>query len=217
MSVSKPITVKGKTFKSINEACRYHNVSSSNVNRRLNDGWSIEEAFGFVKRKNSKYKDIILEGVYYESIKEACRWYLLDYDNVKNRLNRLGWTLEEAFELVERDKENKGTSKPITIKDKTFKSFKEACRYYKLNSSIVSGRLKTGWSIEEAFGLVIKKDGGYKPVTVDGKTFRSVGEASRYYNVDYDKARKRINSGWTNEEAFELVPRCRKRGKNNVK
>lgn len=217
MSNRKQITVEGKVFKSINEASKYYNVASSSVNRRLNNGWSIEEAFELVERKNARSKEVTLEGITYRSIKEACMYYCKDYDKIKHRL-RTGWSVEEAFDLDEREYMYKGSPRPIIIEGKSFESIKEACKYYKMDYDKVCSRLSAKgwtkkWSIEEAFELEIRKDGGYKPVTVEGKTFRSVAEAARYYNMNYDTAKDRINSGWTNEEAFGLVKRARKHSK----
>ena len=44
-------------------------------------------------------------------------------------------------------------------------------------------------------------------ITLEGKTYKSIREASDYYKVNYDKIRGRLRTGWTLEEAFELVPR----------
>ena len=48
--VQREITVGGKTFESIAEAARYHNLKDSKV------GWSIEEAFELVPRRKNKKK-----------------------------------------------------------------------------------------------------------------------------------------------------------------
>ena len=47
-----------------------------------------------------------------------------------------------------------------------------------------------------------------KPITLEGRTFKSIKEAAEYYNLKYNTIRTRIfNYGWSIEEAFELVPR----------
>ena len=40
--MSKPVTIEGKTFKTIKEAAKYYNLSYNTVYNRLNrGGWSI--------------------------------------------------------------------------------------------------------------------------------------------------------------------------------
>ena len=75
-------------------------------------------------------------------------------------------------------------------------------------------RLHKGWTLEEAFELV-KRDGVKgTEITVEGKTFISIAEAARYYNLNVYMVSQRLNIlGWSIEEAFELVPRKRKRKK----
>ena len=247
------ITVGDKTFETIAEACRYYNIKESKVRNRLNLlNWSIDEAFELVPRRKKK---IILEGKTFKSIAEACRYYNLDREIIYRRVNN-GWTLEEAFEIVERKYKQK-----ITIKDKVFNNLLDACRYYNtdyalLRNRIESGwniedalktpvlierkgkyifidnnefislaeacryynkdyikvhsRLKIGWSLEEALEIVKKENGSYKSITVKDKTFKSVTEACKYYNLPRVNVIKRIKRGWSIEEAFELVPRKKK-------
>ena len=93
-----------------------------------------------------------------------------------------GWSIEEAFELVERN----NNRKPITIEGKTYKSINEACRHYNISYSTIYGRLKMGWSKEEAFGLV-ERDDNYRSIDLEGKHFNSIKDACKYYNKDYDR------------------------------
>ena len=50
-----------------------------------------------------------------------------------------------------------------------------------------------------------------KQITVEGKTFNSIKEACKYYNLEYNTVYDRLNRGWSVEEAFELVPRQKKK------
>jgi hypothetical protein len=147
------IIIKENTFKSIKDACEYFNIKYSTVNSRLHRGWSIEEAFGLVKRNNN-CKHITVDGKTFKSIKEACDYYNVDYRTLRSRLKR--WSLEEAFEIVPRTKEIKG--KEILLDGKTFISIAEGCRYYNINYNTVRHRMSAyGWTPEEAFELVPRK------------------------------------------------------------
>ena len=101
----RSIVIDGNSFISIKEACDYYDLDYDKVRSRLNNGWTIEEAFEFVERDDS-CRSVNLEGKHFNSIKEACKYYNLEYNTVYDRLNR-GWSVEEAFELVPRQKKKK--------------------------------------------------------------------------------------------------------------
>ena len=104
MGKGKPVTLEGKTFKSIKEAAEYYNLNSNKVRNRLNSGWSIEEAFELVDiDSKKKVKEITLEGKTFPTIKDAAKYYNLNYRKIISRLHK-SWTLEEAFELVDKKK-----------------------------------------------------------------------------------------------------------------
>ena len=146
MPKKQKVIIKGKTFETVKDACRYYNLNYNTVEKRLSRNWTLEEAFTDIKTIGNS---IVIKGKKFKSVKEACRYYNLNHNTVKSRLNN-NWSIEEAFELKERKNNN-----IINVKDKTFKSLSEACRYYNLNYNTTKSRLtKYGWSVEEAFGLV---------------------------------------------------------------
>ena len=207
----KQIILDGKTFVSIVEAARYYNLNSKSIRSRLRKGWSLEEAFEIVERKNERFREITIEGKTFKSIKEACKHYNLNYSTIRNRLDNLHLSLEEAFNINQPDINIGLQYKEITIEGKTFKSVKEACKYYDLEKEYhtIIYRLNSGWSVEDAFGLYIEmnyKNG--RSIVIDGNSFISIKEACDYYDLDYEKVRHRIsNYGWSIEEAFELKQR----------
>ena len=204
-----PITIKDKIFKNIKEACKYYNKNYDKVRYRLSRGWTVEEAFDFIERYYDNYKPIIVDDKKFESISEACRYYNLDIHNTMSRLNKGGWSIEEAFGLVERNKKEE-----IFLEGKTFKSLADACRYYKSDISLVHSRIIAGWSIEDAIFRPLTCSTEGKNIIIDGKCFISIAQACRYFNsnyntnLNYSTVKSRITKcGWSVEEAFELVPR----------
>ena len=208
----RSIDLEGKHFNSIKDACKYYNLDYDRTYIRLCiQNWSVEEAFGLVKRhKYDKYGKITIGDKTFENLKEVCDHYNLNRKKVSSRLE-LGWSIEEAIGLIERDYNNR---KSITIEGKTFKSITEACIYYNVDRIKVNNRMRKGWSIEETFELVKKEDGRGKkgtPITLEGKTYKSIKEACDYYNLSCSKVYDRvIKRKWSLEEAFELVPRKKK-------
>ena len=100
--------------------------------------------------------EITVGGKTFESKKEAAEYYNLNEEMVYGRLRR-GIPIDEAFELVPR-KRKYGVQREITVGGKTFESIAEAARYHNLKESKIRSRIDIGWSIEEAFELVPRKN-----------------------------------------------------------
>ena len=92
----------------------------------------------------------------FKTKKEAAEYYNLNEEVVYGRLRR-GIPIDEAFELVPR-KRKYGVQREITVGGKTFESIAEAARYHNLKESKIRSRIDIGWSIEEAFELVPRKN-----------------------------------------------------------
>lgn len=101
------IELNGKKFKSKAAACRYYNLDRQLVYSRLNLGWSLEEAYGLKNRKITKGEQIIVEEKIFRSLYAACKYYNKEYSKTYKRIKIIGWTPEEAFELVPREKKLK--------------------------------------------------------------------------------------------------------------
>ena len=167
-SSNNQIQLGDKTFKSKQAACRYHNIPRSTVEYRLDQGYSLEQAYGLVpikkggkpKKRKPREKRIIrnsewevkVRGKIFRSKAHAARYYNVDVTLVYVR-EKLGWTLEEALELVPRI----NSRDPITVENVIYKNLHIACKHYNLKYNTVYRRLKRGWSIEEAFELVPRK------------------------------------------------------------
>jgi hypothetical protein len=82
---------------------------------------------------------------------DACRACDMDdnYDVVLKRLEA-GWSLEEALELVERDKWVRTEGTTVTVAGLEFPSVMAACRHFNMEEGyfMVHMRLKAGWTKE---------------------------------------------------------------------
>lgn len=110
--------------------------------------WIIEQACGLDEpppdhRGNAK--PITVAGREFRSMLEACSVFKVDKRTVDLRINRMGWSIDEAFEVVKRSKYQ------IILNDLIFETRRDACRYFQLNEKMVERRLRSGWSLEEAF------------------------------------------------------------------
>jgi hypothetical protein len=86
------IVVAGRVFKSRAEASRAFNVSPKVVHVRL------DQAFGFedVEYK-AKPKQLSIGDRMFKSLAEACRAFGIDKYVLNARVNRYGWTIEQAL------------------------------------------------------------------------------------------------------------------------
>ena len=143
------------------------------------------------------------------------------------------------------------TPKPVTINEMKFSSIREACKFFKINYSTVSKRLKKGCSLNEAltrsiytlkshckYGhqfseentiLTTKNNHTYrtckvclderkknrnkeqktsrphnlaKPITILGTTFPSIISACKHFQIRYKTVQQRLNRGLSYAAAF---------------
>ena len=201
---NKPVTVYGRTFKSIKEASEYYKSDYNLSMCRLYRGWEPEEAFGLVKRKYYKDNEKINLNGEYITIRKACKKYNVSTKNVYVRLDN-GWSLEEAFEIKYRNK----NCIEVTVRGKTFKSIKEATDYYGTNYSTVLQRRNKGWSMEDAILTPSTRPnningGRRKPIVVDGIEFECIKKAADFYNLNYGTVKWKLRNGKSVEEVFNL-------------
>ena len=102
----KKIEINGKIFKSIKIACRYFKIPKYLVYQRLKKrNYTINQAFNLEPppiRKNHNLIEIIVGGKKFKSKREAANFYNVNEKLVDNRINRDGWSIDEAYEIKPR-------------------------------------------------------------------------------------------------------------------
>ena len=107
--------------------------------------------------KTNKRK-IIVNGREFDSIGSAANAYGLSRNTVDYRLSK-GWTPEQALGLELRPNHAAKTPGiPVKVQDYEFKNIKEAAKYYGRSYTYIFDRLKKGFSIEQALGLIKRTD-----------------------------------------------------------
>lgn len=198
----KKIVVNGRTFANIGEAAEFYNIKKNTIRGRLNAKWSINEAFGLVPRM--KKDSVEIQGKTYSSISEAAEKHSIQSYVVKARI-KLGWNLEEALEIKERP-EKGGVSISITIEGKSFASKKDAADEYGIHYGVFKWRIQNGWTSEQAVGIESRPvKNGQNEITVQGKVFASLREASAAYGQKYTTVGRRIRDlGWSLDKALGI-------------
>lgn len=210
----KSVIVNGVTYPSIEKATNTFKIPIVLVRSRIRKGFSIEEALGLKEReyKHPLHKELIINGKYFKSAREASLAFGIDANTFRNRL-RLGFTAEEAAGITPRKRTRSSGPKQTKIKKNSievngtfYKSITEAAKAHSLASYLVKARLKLGWSIEEALEI-IKRDSKGKPIpiVIQGKTYPSKFEAAKAFNIGYGTLKWRLSKGWPIEKAVGLT------------
>lgn len=97
---SKTITDHlGNTFKSVSDLCEHWKIRRSTYNARMKAGWSMEQALTTptkdLKIQRQSCKDHL--GNEYPSIEAMCKAYGISRHTYSTRVNKLGWTVEDAL------------------------------------------------------------------------------------------------------------------------
>lgn len=113
----------------------------------------------------------------------------------------------------------------IEVEGVIYSSIAEASAKYQLNPKLISGRIRDGWSIEEAFELIPRRK--LKPnrrqsisININGKTktFSTIKQAAEAYGLEPKLVRARLTKyKWTPEEALGIIKRSSKRIAHNRK
>jgi DNA-directed RNA polymerase specialized sigma24 family protein len=215
----RAVAVKGVRYASIAAAARAHGLKPNVVGDRLDSGWSPEQACGleaaptWARRPRELVVTVAGKVLRFKSVSSAARFFGVSYEAASGRLDS-GWSIEEAFEIVPPSR--KYARKPISFvrggQPVSFSSLAAAAKAMGLDRGTVAARLKKGWLLEEALGVVPRSK---KPVQrnrflvkVDGATiaFPSHAEAARAYGVPPHRLSRRLRAGWSIEQALGVLP-----------
>lgn len=103
----QPITVDGRHFESIGDACRCFNVPNTTAQARYKRGWTPEQIFGLAAKpkqvrtkpvESKRWTSVVIKDVVYPSRKAAADAYKFPYQKFINRLKK-GLTPHQALEL----------------------------------------------------------------------------------------------------------------------
>ena len=94
-------------------------------------------------------------------------------------------------------------SSPILYKGLTYPSLKKLVESEAndgLSYSVVMGRIKIGWDLDEALGKPRNKN--VRKYTINNKEFASLKDLAEEAGISYEAAVKRSHRGWSDEEIF---------------
>ena len=227
-STNRVYVVDEKKFQSLKELSISAGISYNAAVKRAHRGFSDKEIFYGKKiiKKNNKPKEkgtrgkpiTVLGVVYgnlrfaYEALKPSCT-----YNSLIARL-RYNWSLEEAFEVVQKVDGRTEKTKTLDIDGKII-PIKEASVQFGVPESTIHDRLKRGASDKLAIskdriknGLLLSHSEAYKNTKkrikkvyeVDGVEYSSVPALARAYNLPAPLVYNRMrDNGWSAERAVK--------------
>ena len=141
-------------FSSIKGMCKHWNIPCSTYNNRLNLGWSLKRTLTTPVKKKLRTVTDHKENEY-PSVTAMCKYWKIPKSVYIGRI-KLGWSQADALTMpVGSQIPN---AKSITDhKGNQFPSIQKMCKYWHIDKSIYRGRIKLGWSMEDALTKPIKK------------------------------------------------------------
>lgn len=197
----------GNVYNSIADMCRAYEKTQNQINARLRNGWTLEEALTIPIMQSrdgkilhrGKFKDHL--GNEYRSMTEMCEAYGKERLVVSNRLKR-GWSLEKALTIDTAS--HYRTLNPFN--NKWYNTCKDICDIYGIDYILVNKRLeKHKWDFAVALVVPTGENNRLqlKFIGLDGKAYYfapwskkenhivSAREVIEYYRPDllasYDK------------------------------
>lgn len=140
---------KGNEYKTVADMARAWDKSPKLVRRRLQDGWSLEDALTKdAKPVKRTYHDHL--GNEYESLEQLAETYNIHRTTLITRLKTM--TLEDALTMPVQDH-----SRYVTDHlGHHYQNMHEMARAYNKNQRHIVKRLTAGWSLEKALTEPIK-------------------------------------------------------------
>lgn len=141
----------------------------------------------------------------YRSLAELARFYGKDENKVLSRVSKLKWSLEEALELVPRDKIG-WNRKKVTAFGKEFDSIPKMLAYFNIESRSQFNYFHlekgSGMSVEDALIECLKRrvTSNVPAYVVFGEPFNSYREIGDRFGVTGDQIRYRVERKYMSAE-----------------
>lgn len=205
------ITVGGVTFPSKGAAAEYFGIDAGVFNLRIGRlKWTPEQAAEIEPRPKPYRKKITVNGVEYPSINQVAKEFGLTLKLVSARINKDGWTIEQAVGIDPPPSSVKCQGISVTAFGETFVSVAQCAERFGVNAESLRTRVaKYGDALEDAIRHLMEKPKGGaqpQPVTAFGMTFRSITALAAHFGLSVHSLRNRMRyQGQSLEEAIDCL------------
>ncbi len=148
---------------------------------------------------------LVVEDKTFESLLDAAAHYKVNPTTLARRL-RSGWTNEQAVGLEEKPKRI-GSAKKVLYKGVTYPNLKHLAEAFGKNAEMLRRKIRDGQTVDEALTEKVEKriSANAKAIEFNGKSYLSIKTLVDEYHVKASVFNKRIERGWTMEQALDVV------------
>lgn len=197
--MSEKVLVAGYVYKITNKKNKksYIGITTRNPKKRWKEHLSADTYLGRAIRKygdgNFSFKELDKASSLNELV-ELEKGYIKLFNSYRNGYNQnQGGDFPEAL--------------PIVLDGIEYESQTIAANHFGLDIKLIRNRIsRCGWTIREAYGLDEPPILHSHEIEVEGKKYKSITKAAKYYGLDHRLVWQRLQSGWSNEQAFNLEP-----------
>lgn len=200
----------GRNFLSISAMARAWGVKVDTLNRRLDAGWSVEQALTLpadARRSESHGLSVVdPTGRTFPNYKAMARAWGVKYGTLLYRLGA-GHTLADALRpRVPRHRRGQLVCAGVDHTGRRYTSITEMCRAWGVGYSAYQNRIARGWSVGRALTTPIQSLPPKTYTDPTGKTYRTIAEAARAWHLDPQLVARRLREGWTLKTALTIKP-----------
>lgn len=142
------------------------------------------------------------QGRKFKTCEEMCDFWSVDLDVYRCRVHSLKWTKERA--LTTPVKTRIRIKLPTTDhQGRTFESFEELARNYKVCSDTLKHRLKRGLSLEQALTMPVRRGQHVQCKDFLGTVYYTFTDMCKQWGVKYSTFISRLNRGLSIEECLK--------------
>ena len=154
MSKLVSIVCEGTHFESVAAMCVHYGVERFKTHSRIQRGWTPEQAIGLAPREESLYrpKSVEINGKRYENLTLAAAAFEVKLATVKARI-KYGYSVEDAFLGLLKPRVGM-RGKQVEFDGVFYASIATLGRKFNLTGTLVSKRLKSGWTLAQALEVV---------------------------------------------------------------
>ena len=205
----------GNEYETLKKMCKAYGINQATYTRRVKKlGWSTKQALTLplgstiIEGSNGPHTEVTVGGKKYYSINQAAEAHGKKNSTVYMRINKYGWSTEEAFCRKVIKYRARPTKDHLGNK---FSSTTEMCNYYGITVGCYYSRIRKGWTLKKTLLTdKIGNNGTYLGEVTDhmGNKFHSINKMLEYHHISWHKFHAWTEKGCTLEEILRKREIC---------
>ena len=202
----------GQPFINKKEMLLYWGTNPGQFDGRIKRGWTRKEALTSIRdiENTQNYCQDHL-GNKFESERQMCKQWNIEYSVYHRRVNKFHWDIEEALTGIRKIDES--NFKYTDHNGNKFPSYREMAEYWSITYDTLIGRLNNGYTLKQALTNTPPQEKLiYACTDAFNNQFLSKTKMFEYWNVNKQAYETRLKKGCSKLEALGIIP-CLTRAK----